>query len=969
MPISEGMTLLGASAGNRTAMTVAAGLTATVAGYAVLGRDGQLYAWWFEGFAILAVLATLVAVARSRRVDVVWLLVLGGMLARLAADAAVTAGALDPEAAFPSLLDALRLGGDAAVACGLVLLARRRVGRLDAGGLLDLAIVAAVAVAAGWALLVQPNDITTDATALQQTIAVAYPVISVVTVALAIQLTAGASNTAGTLLTGSLILLVIGRSAVGFTVLRGWYATGNPVDVLFAASAVLWAAAMLEPSLAQLGAPAQRSSWATGRGRLAVLVVLALTTPFVIVADVGSFEPSEMIAFFLCFSTVVALVTSRLLVAVGRHLQLERREQALRQAAGRLVSARTRTEIAETAVENARRLGGDEVVAAALVLGENDTVELVAVSGETRDGLGALEAADVDEALDRVALAATADGAMSTVRIAHDEGSWSISPIVVQGAVRGGLVVRERRRRRGRLDTEVLETLAAQVGLALEAVARIEDLLERQAAERFRSLVQSSSDLILVVERDLTVRYHTPSVQRVLGHRAESLAGSAVTMLLHPDERDGIVAFLDEVAARGGKELAREFRLLRADGSSVVAECVIRSLLDDPNVRGYVITARDVTDRRRLEEELVHRAFHDPLTGLPNRALLLERIGQELARAQRGAEVRRTAVHRSRRLQARERHARPPDGRRGALQRCRKRSPACIRPSDTCARLGGDEFAVLVAGSARDLDPTAISARLLTALEPPLKVGDGQILVSASVGVAIHAVGGTANDLVRDADLAMYRAKASGKAHVEVFEPEMRALVVERLELKAELEHAVARGELDLDYQPIVRLDTEDVVGLEALLRWRHPTRGTLGPDTFIALAEESGLILPIGLKVLHDAAQQAALWRRSLGRPLGISVNLSACQLADDSLRGERCRHPRRDRATASAPDARAHRDDADGGARGSGGTAHRAACAGRAHRHRRLRHRLLVTRLPPSVPGGRAEGRKAVPRRDRPA
>ncbi len=618
---------------------MAVGLTATVAGYAALRHDGPVYAWWFESFAILAVLATLVAVVRSRQVDAVWLLVVGGMLARLAADAAVTAGALDADASFPSLLDALRLGGDAAVACGLVLLARRRVGRLDAGGLLDLAIVAVAAGAASWALLVQPNDATTDATPLQQAIAVAYPVVSVVMVALAIQLTAGASNAAGTLLTGSLILLVIGRGAVGFTVLRGWYATGNPVDVLFAASAVLWAAAMFDPSMAQLGAPVQRSSRTTGRGRLAVLVVLALATPFVIVADVGSFEPSEMVAFVVCFTAVVALVTSRLIVAVGRHLQLERREQALRQAAGRLVSARTRAEIGETAVENARRLGGDEVVAAGLALGETDRVELVAISSEAPGGLGALESADVDEALDRIGAAVTDDGAMSTVRIVRSDCSWSISPIVVQGAARGALVVRERRRRHGRLDTEVLETLAAQVGLALEAVARIEDLLERQAAERFRSLVQSSSDLILVVERDLTVRYHTPSVQRVLGHRAERLAGSAVTMLLHPDDRDAIVGFLDEVATRGGKELTREFRLLCADGSSVVAECVTRSLLDDPNVRGYVITARDVTERRRLEDELVHRAFHDPLTGLPNRSLLLERVGQALTRTQRTSEI------------------------------------------------------------------------------------------------------------------------------------------------------------------------------------------------------------------------------------------------------------------------------------------------------------------------------------------
>lgn len=285
----------------------------------------------------------------------------------------------------------------------------------------------------------------------------------------------------------------------------------------------------------------------------------------------------------------------------------------------------------------------------------------------------------------------------------------------------------------------------------------------------------------------------------------------------------------------------------------------------------------------RALDELAHEAFHDSLTGLPNRSLFADRVAHALARSRRSrAPIAVLVID----LDDFQKANDVLGHRRGdaLLGDVAGRLAACLRPSDTLARLGGDEFAVLL----DDVDPgeaERVAARLLAALERPFEAGGRSVRVSASVGIATGA--GDPETLIRDADLAMYRAKAEGKRRYEVFEPRLHEQAVERFELDAELDRAIEGGELVLAFQPIIGMTRGEVVGLEALVRWRHPTRGMLPPDRFIPLSEANGRIRELGLWVLREACRRAALWRAKYpGIPdLKIGVNLSAAQLRDPGV------------------------------------------------------------------------------------
>jgi diguanylate cyclase (GGDEF)-like protein len=286
----------------------------------------------------------------------------------------------------------------------------------------------------------------------------------------------------------------------------------------------------------------------------------------------------------------------------------------------------------------------------------------------------------------------------------------------------------------------------------------------------------------------------------------------------------------------------------------------------------------------RAVEEAVHEALHDSLTGLPNRSLFLDRMRHALARAVRDAEpvgvlfcdldgfktVNDSLGHRT--------------GDR-LLVMVAERLAERLRPGDTIARLGGDEFAVLLEELREPGDAARAAQRLLDALEAPFELRDREFYVSASIGIA--AGKDDAETLLRDADLAMYRAKSRGKGRYAVFEPGMHTAIVERLELEVDLKRALEREELAVVYQPIFSLLSGSITGVEALVRWNHPTRGTVMPESFVPLAEESGLIAELGRWVLRKACHQGALWRAKYpGHPgLGIGVNISGAQLSEPGL------------------------------------------------------------------------------------
>jgi diguanylate cyclase (GGDEF)-like protein len=289
-----------------------------------------------------------------------------------------------------------------------------------------------------------------------------------------------------------------------------------------------------------------------------------------------------------------------------------------------------------------------------------------------------------------------------------------------------------------------------------------------------------------------------------------------------------------------------------------------------------------LTDAKMVATTL-HQAFHDPLTDLPNRALFADRLDHALRRTQRSGEMLAVLfldIDRFKIVNDSMGHAAGDE----LLREVGARLLASIRPGDTAARFGGDEFAILLEDIASCEDAENVAVRIMHALGSPLRVAERDVYVTVSIGISMEAA--TSDDAIRDADLAMYRAKAQGKGRFAIFEPDMHAAVVERAGLEADLQRVVERDELMLHYQPIIALDSSAIVGVEALVRWCHPERGLVPPNAFIPLAEEIQLMPEIGRWILNAACHQGAIWQRE--RPLRIAVNISVCQLAAARLVGD---------------------------------------------------------------------------------
>jgi diguanylate cyclase (GGDEF)-like protein/PAS domain S-box-containing protein len=404
----------------------------------------------------------------------------------------------------------------------------------------------------------------------------------------------------------------------------------------------------------------------------------------------------------------------------------------------------------------------------------------------------------------------------------------------------------------------------------------------RQNEARFRSLVQHSSDVIIVARADGAVRFVSPSASRVFGYDPGEMLRLSISELLHPDDRERATTFFRSAAQSPGVSGPVEWRFRQPDGSWLHAEILATNLLHDTTVKGVVLNTRDVSERRRLEEQLTHQAFHDPLTGLANRALFRDRVSHALALAQRrGSPV--TVLYLDlddfKNVNDSLGHA---EGDR-LLIAVAERFLACARTADTVARLGGDEFAILIEGGEGG---EGLPERLAAAMSHPFSLSGNQLRVTASIGVASATPGDTADDLLRNADMAMYAAKRHGKGHAETYESRMYADIRERLDLEAALRLAIEGQELSLFYQPIVNLKSGAIYGVEALLRWEHPRFGRLLPQHFVPLAEETGLIVQLGAWVLAEACRQLQVWRAAypdLG--LNVSINISGRQLEGAGL------------------------------------------------------------------------------------
>jgi len=408
---------------------------------------------------------------------------------------------------------------------------------------------------------------------------------------------------------------------------------------------------------------------------------------------------------------------------------------------------------------------------------------------------------------------------------------------------------------------------------------------------RFRSLVQNASDLILVVDDAGVVDYESVAVERILGSRADEHVGQPLSGSVHPDDAETFSRHLASIADRPGGDVGGEARFAHVDGRWRVFEWTARNLLADPAIGGFVINAHDVTDRTELEAQLRHQAFHDPLTGLANRALFADRVEHSLTRRRRGREMPAVLFLDLDDFKTVNDTLGHGQGDR-LLVETSKRLLDAIRPGDTAGRLNGDEFAILL-DEIGDVDQAIeVAQRILQRISQPFDIGR-DISITASLGIAmVDADVRDTEDILARADVAMYAAKAAGKSCHVVYEPEMRDRAWTRLELETELRRAIERHELTVVYQPILDLQTRTPVEMEALVRWDHPTRGRLAPIDFIEVAEGSGLIVPLGRIVLERACAQAATWARTWpGTPIDLSVNLSSRQFRDpgllDTIRG----------------------------------------------------------------------------------
>jgi diguanylate cyclase (GGDEF)-like protein/PAS domain S-box-containing protein len=405
-------------------------------------------------------------------------------------------------------------------------------------------------------------------------------------------------------------------------------------------------------------------------------------------------------------------------------------------------------------------------------------------------------------------------------------------------------------------------------------------LMEVQASEeRFRSLVHSSSDMILVLDEESRPLYVSDACERILGVSADELRRADLASLMDPAEVDAIRQCLGAAILRREPTEPIELRARHADGQWRHLEMIGTNLRENPAVGGVVLNVRDVTDRHKMEAELSHRATHDSLTGLPNRRLFLELLGASLYHSRRSSErpaVLFLDVDRFKLINDTLGHEVGDQ----MLVEVSRRLRSAVADDHTVARFGGDEFVVLCEPGE---EPVALAGVLLSTFDEPFVLGGQTYFLNASIGLAAsHSPDTLPADLIRDADTAMYRAKERGRGRLEIFDEAARSAALARVHTEHLLRGAEQREELRLYYQPLMDLKTGRVVAAEALVRWQHPEFGLVAPDRFIEVAEDTGLIVPVGAWVLRTACLQAEEWARR-GRSIDLAVNVSARQLSDD--------------------------------------------------------------------------------------
>jgi diguanylate cyclase (GGDEF)-like protein/PAS domain S-box-containing protein len=455
------------------------------------------------------------------------------------------------------------------------------------------------------------------------------------------------------------------------------------------------------------------------------------------------------------------------------------------------------------------------------------------------------------------------------LRVNHGDGTWrtvamTVTNVVDDPAVEGFVVTVRDITERRRIDAALAESQA-----------------------RFRAVFDHAPIGIALTTPEGRVVRANRALAQMLGSSEDALEGASMVALTHQDDRDGFAEQMRRVAAGYAAVERREQRCVHADGRPVsvsVSSSPVRG--DDGATISIVVQVEDTSTHQEHDRLLAHQAAHDPLTGLPNRLLFVERLRHALAQHQGrdGVAVLFIGLDHFKVVNDSLGH---PAGDR-LLVTIADRLRAATRPTDIVARFEGDEFTVLCTGVADEQSARAVTDRLVEAIAKAVVLAQGEVFVTASVGIAIaEGEMDTPETLLRNADAAMHNAKDRGRSRTELYASGAHDRAVQHLRTGNELHRALERDELRLHYQPVVRLEDGRVTGFEALVRWQHPERGLVGPGEFIPLAEDTGLVVPIGSWVLHEACRELVRWH-ARGARLSVSVNLSPRQLAEATLPDE---------------------------------------------------------------------------------
>ena len=782
-----------------------------------------------------------------------WLLLVGAVALFVVTESIDDADtALDGSSRFPTTPDEVALLAYPLAAAGLWLFVRHQRSGRDGAALLDALTVTTALGLLAWTMLIWPAVHEHGRTLLSREVSVAYSLGDVLLLAMLARLMAGSlTRPPATWLlgVGTIGLLASDLMFELHVVHPSWYggAYGYLGWILFFAA---WGTAALHSSMTEVGQDGGGYRGAEiSRVGISLLTAASLVTPIVlfIVSLRGSVHQGGVLAAFAAASTVLVLV--RLGLALRSYRQAIRRAQVVRTAGASLVAAVNDEQIAAALESAGIALFGDDAEAAG--------VSLLTECPSPPSAGPELTVFALDGKRTRRPAAVVATGPRHQLAALHD----------------------------------TVETLAGQAALALDRVGMGGEIRRLDNESYFRTLIHNAADVFMIVDEGHVVRYASPSAHTLFdGH---TVVGTALTDLVGPVNAPSALAVLS-----GTDRAPAEWVIDQGGNERLWVEVRADDLREDPTVGGVVLTLRDVTEQRRLEGELRHHAYHDPLTGLANRRSLQDRLTQAFERSRhngRTCGLLLIDLDDFKDVNDTKGHGVGDE----LLVAVADRLRAVLRPDDLAARLGGDEFAVVITDLAGAAEADGLARRIDSAFREPFELAEATLSTTASIGVALTEACHSAEELLRNADLALYAAKGDGKRRWRHYDPGLHDQALERAALREHLDRAIAEGSVVLHYQPIVEIGDGRLIGFEALARWPHPVRGMIGPEVFIPLAEETGQILPLGRLLLSQAVADAAGWNRtragaeqragSLGvPPLHVAVNVSLRQFRDQDFADE---------------------------------------------------------------------------------